>query len=418
MIRGLFTYLHRNKPAILKIVLIVLAISYFLMAMLPKHADFWLQNYRSAYFWNSPLNFYSVINEVTIRWPPVYPPTYFALQGAWLDLGSYLFHMGVAGIYLVNGASISAFSLWAIVPIMGALYVLVLVTYFTVDKKWLTIICFAPITFVAVIIMGQCDIYPVLFIFISLILMQRALKSERYLLYLLLAFVSLGISLQFKTYGALLFPAYILYVFAMGKARKIDRTNILLLVTWCSALFFIAVFIVWVPYGGLFEKVILGGKSNYVFQGSLFNGISTWLLGYIAIAYCMIVKIYHDSKKFVNDGRYYVFFNFLIVAWFFISVPTHPQWWLLLVPVMIMVLDRFRSRSGYILCGLIMVIVPLYLFVDRFTIARNLILLGYPVVELSPTLSMIVITCLAGLLAIWSFELYRELKKRESGDPM
>jgi hypothetical protein len=72
--------------------------------------------------------------------------------------------------------------------------------------KWLALICFGPITFVAVGIMSQIDVFCALFIFLSLILVRRALCSEQYFSFLLLGYLVLGISMELKTYGGLLLP--------------------------------------------------------------------------------------------------------------------------------------------------------------------------------------------------------------------
>ena len=59
------------------------------------------------------------------------------------------------------------------IPILAALFLLVGIAYKELRNKWLALICFGPITFVAVIIMGQIDVVCVLFIFVSMILLQR-----------------------------------------------------------------------------------------------------------------------------------------------------------------------------------------------------------------------------------------------------
>jgi len=405
---------HEKKEYFLKFGLILLSFVYFLSAMLPKHADFWLNNYHSAPFWRSPLDFYSIINDITISWPPLYPPAFYALQGAWLDIGSYVFRINIAGIYKVSGTSLGLFSLWAIIPTILALFLFVFLAYHYLENKWLSILCFGTITFVAVCVMGQMDIFPVLFIFLSLISIEKSFSAENYPVFLFLGFLSLGVSMLFKTYGALLLPAYILYTIAILKTHKKEKMMAGLILTGCIALFLGAMLIIWIPYGDLFQTIILGGPSNYLFKNAFINGIPPWLLGYIGIIYFLIVQILNKPVEFVNDTRYFTFFNFLIVAWFFISVYTHPQWWLLLVPCMLMVLDKFKYWSGYLLCSLIMLIFLLFPLIDRFTVYKNLILLKYPVICLNYSLSMIVITSLVALLLIWSFELFNELNKIDS----
>src|SRR5665647_3833144 len=73
---------------ILKILLVLLGAFYILISFLPKHGDYWTILYVSKEFSLDPAHFL-----VGKTWPTVgYPPAFYALQGTWLKLGSYLFH--------------------------------------------------------------------------------------------------------------------------------------------------------------------------------------------------------------------------------------------------------------------------------------------------------------------------------------
>jgi 4-amino-4-deoxy-L-arabinose transferase-like glycosyltransferase len=204
-----------------------------------------------------------------------YPPTFFALQGAWLWLGSPLFRYDLAvnhdlinslinSTYTNSQTSLGIFPFWGMIPILAALFLLVGIAYKELRNKWLALICFGPITFVSVIIMGQIDVVCVLFIFVSMIVLQRALKAEKYFSLLLLGYLALGVSMQFKTYGGLLLPAYAIYTLALVRTRKLDTPKSLLTLGSCLATFLVAMFIVWLPYPAWFSAIILHGESGYL----------------------------------------------------------------------------------------------------------------------------------------------------------
>jgi hypothetical protein len=79
-------FLANNR--ILKLLLVLLGALYVLIAFLPKYWDYWDILNVSEAFAVDPVHF-----MVGKTWPIVgYPPTFYALQGTWLKLGSYLFH--------------------------------------------------------------------------------------------------------------------------------------------------------------------------------------------------------------------------------------------------------------------------------------------------------------------------------------
>ena len=391
-----------------KIVLLILGIIYVISSFLPKHADFWIFNTLASRYWLDPLHFYQ--NELsTALYPPLLPATFYAIQGIWYNLGSYILHYNFIDFYHVTGASITIYYFWAMLPTLAALFLFVTLAYFVLNRKWVSIICFGSITFISVQIMGQIDIFCVLFIFISAILFMRALKSDNYYSLSILGFLSLGVSMQFKTYGALLFPLFILSTLAISKVKKLDLVNSILLIVIGSTFFIIATFIVWIPYPGMFGKLILGGESQWTLYYTIFDGISIWLLGMIILIYFIVREIFQNPQRFLDDERYYFFYIFIIIVWFFISVRTLPQFWMLLVPAMLFVLDKFNVKWGIWLCGLIILLFVFFPFSSQFHIAQNLELLHIPVIYLDTKMSTILITGIAGILIIWAFELKKSL---------
>ena len=193
------------------------------------------------------------------------------------------------------------------IPILAALFLLVGASYAVLKNKWLSLLCFGPITFISVVFMGQIDVFPALFIFISLILMQRALKAEKYFSLLLFAYLTLGISMQFKTYGGLLLPAYLIYTLALAKDKKLDLTKSFFTSLMCFATFLFAALIVWVPYPGWFSPILLHGESNFLWtQPSLLFQVPIWVIGYAFILCYMAVRVLGNPKRALQDNRYFV----------------------------------------------------------------------------------------------------------------
>jgi hypothetical protein len=400
---------------------------YLIAGALPKHGDYWIITNISMAFAVDPLHFFAGVQGVA------FPPTFYALQGAWLWLGSNLFHYQLAFSRNLSTSTVSSYTLpdpgilplWGMIPILAALFLLVGIAYKELRNKWLALICFGPITFVSAIMMGQIDVVCVFFIFVSLILLQRALKAERYVSLLLLGYLALGVSTQFKTYGGLLLPVYAIYTLALLRTRQLDISKSLLTLGSCLAAFLVATFIVWLPYLGWFSAIMLHGESNFLlsYSSPLFQ-VSVWLPGYVAILCYMAVRVFRKPLTSICDDRYFVFDNFVIVAWFFIAVQTWPQWWVFLLPPALLVLDNFRTKYGLVFCILILIT---YLFIamrDMFTstsgLARVAFFAGYRIPLYIPALLSTgrwfewLFTVLAGLLLFWVFALSKELSDKDA----
>jgi len=407
-----------NRSFMLKALLLLLGALYFVAGALPKHPDYWVITNISVAFAIDPLHFMAHVQGVA------FPPTFYALQGAWLSLGSHLFHYPLASIHNLTSksstvtsyiqASPSVFPFWGMIPILAALFLLVGIAYKELRKKWLALICFGPITFVSVILYGQVDVVCVLFIFVSMILLQRAFKAEKYLSLLLLGYLALGISMQVKTYGGLLLPVYAIYTLALARTRKLDTPKSLLTLGSCVATFLVATFIVWLPYLGWFSPIILHGESNFLLQvpSPLFQ-VPIWLLGYVFILCYMAVRVLRKPLTSLRDDRYFVFDNFAIVAWFFIAVLTYPQWWMFLLPPALLVLDSFRSKYGLVFCILVL-FTYLFYMMQWDTLAGLFASYHIPALMLARSWFGWVFTVLAGLLLFWVFALKKELSDNEA----
>jgi len=356
-----------------------------------------------------------------------FPPIFYALQGVWLWLGSHLFHYNLSVNYNLTvatanpssliQASPGIFPLWGMIPILAALFLFIGIAYKELRNKWLALICFGPITFASVIIWGQIDVVCVLFIFVSMVLLQRASKAEKYLSLLLLGYLALGVSMQFKTYGGLLLPVYVIYTLALVRTRELNTPKSLLILGSCLATFLVATFIVWLPYPGWFSAIILHGESNFLLnKPSPLFGYPIWVLGYVFILSYMAVRVLRKPLMSLRDYRYFVFDNFAIVAWFFIAVFTWPEWWMFLLPPALLVLDSFRRKYGLVFC--ILILFTYLFYADSTTGAESYWLLRIPGWDVITMISRIwfgwVFTVLAGLLLFWVFVLSKELSDKEA----
>jgi hypothetical protein len=440
-----------SKNFVLKALLLLLGGLYFFAGALPKHGDYWTWINISAAFALDPLHFMAGTGAV-------YPPTSYALGGVWLWLGSHLFHYHLTVIYNtihtqtdfpINSyvwAGPGIFPFWGMMPILTALFLFVGIAYRELRNKWLALICFGPITFVSVFIMGQMDVVCVLFIFASMILLQRAWKAEKCLPLLLLSYLALGVSMQFKTYGGLLLPIYALYTLALARTRKLDIPKSLLTFLTlgsCLATLLVTTFIVWLPYPGWFNAIIVHGESSNLinfpsplflvpiwvlgYVSPLLNQVPIWepgfwLLGYVlvvcyvavhlpiwALGYVFIVcyvaaRVFRNPLTSLRDDRYFVFDNFAIVAWFFIAVFTNPQWWMFLLPPALLVLDSFRKKNGLVVCILILITFLFYPMLQYWDV--------YPM-QWNWGIGVYAFIALAALLLFWVLELKRELGDME-----
>ena len=426
---------------ILKTLLVLLGALYVLFAFLPKHADYWTILNVSEAFAVDPVHF-----MVGQPWPTVptvaYPPTFYALQGTWLRLGSYLFHYDLSTnsnlFYSYGQTSFGLFPFWGMVPTLAALFILVAIAYKRLNNKWLTLICFGPITFIAVGVMGQIDVICALIIFASLILVQQALRAKKYFSSLLLGYLALGISMEFKTYCGMLLPAYAIYTLALFKDRKISISKSLVTLGSCLALFLFAMFIVWAPYPGWFNTIILGGESSnyllhvppiFVFGLLIITSIvptSTrslsiwpiWLLGYSVILCYMGTRVLGNPRKYVHDGRYFIFFIFTIIAWFFVAVFTHPQWWMFIIPASLLMLDNFENKAGTYAFVCILIA---YSFYPMLFYEIPAVITSYHIpaaIFIDPAWGQVssglADAVLAGLLTFWFFVSKRELDSMTS----
>ncbi|HEY3274527.1 MAG TPA: hypothetical protein VGJ92_12220 [Methanocella sp.] len=402
------------------ITIIALMIVYIALASLPKHSDFRAVSYMSTNFATYGLDFIGGIKNMMD-----YPPTFFIIQGAWIKLGSIILGFSTAGILkdFMNPASFpGVFPLWGMAPQLLCLAAFAAAAYVSLKNKWLTVLCFGTMSFVSIIVMGQIDVFYTFLIFLSVILFLKALKGDHHRRYFLLSLISLGISLQFKLFGGLLLPLYLLMIYNYYNVSRANITAAVKDIIAYTIAFTAAALFIWVPFARWFVPVLLEGESGWLFNLQIspvdlpFHTISIWLLGYIVILYYLWHTVRKAPEKVSRDPKHFIYFFFTIIAWFFITVYAHPQWWILMLPAILLILDNFRSRENYVFAFAIMTAVIFY--ATMWTEVADTIRNYLPVLEVTGRLTMLLWTATVATLIIWIVDLGRQMREEDPGAPV
>lgn len=412
--------IRQHNYLILISLLILIGIFYICLATLPKHSDFYEINFDAKSFAQYGLGFIDKIVPSSVS-TIEYTPTYFVLQGSWIKLGSLVFDYDVNSWDKSLISTHPVYLLWGMLPNIACLFTFIALSYFTLKNKWLSLIGFGALTFVSVIVMGQIDIFIVLFLYLSLYLMLKASNDEKYLSLIFLGIIFLGFSVQFKTYSAMLFPIYAIYALSLIKSKNVPDIKIYGIIAAIAFAFIFTFSIAWVPFAKWFGPTILFGESNWLLNLQIspldlppLHTISIWLLGYAIIAYDYLRNILKTSGS-PADKRQFIFYNFAILAWFFATVYAQPQWWVFLLPVILLVLDNFRNELNYLLC---LALSTLYLFyVMMWTNNVDKIFVHYlPVIPAYGNYALILTTAIIAVLVIWTLEIRNELHDRRHDD--
>ena len=394
----------------LKLILGALFLFYCYLSILPKHWDFYSLSSIAQLIAKGHFNIYE-INKNNLG--GMYPPLFYFIEGVWIKLGSILNIYNLDNMPNIDGQYVNPFiQFWCMVPYLLILLACALISYRTLKNKWLSILWFGTITFISLNIMGQCDIFASFFILISVTITIKSFYSEKYVLYLYLGLASLGVSTLVKPYGFLLFPLYILIAIksidqrVMDKKLKIKIYSVLLILVSSILVSPMLIYGKWV-------SGIASGGSSWAFNLQTFGVypfpvISIGLLGYCIIIYVMTKRLLKISspREYTN---FFVFFGMLDLSWFFISVSAYPQWWAILVPFIIAVLDNFDRVSNYIFA---LLIYNSFLFYSMRYGGLSKFLSEYIlVVPIDGNNSIILVTLITATLVIWTIELRQEVEE-------
>ncbi len=415
---GIIRIRDRSMP-ILTILLIVLSAFYCYLATLPKHVDFLGLNYFAKIVAVDDFDVYRFV-ATELSQPDLvhamHPPGFYILQSIWLRLGSYLYNCDLSTWGTLDPNTVPCFyPFWNMIPYLLALFMLVGISHHALRNKWLCLICYGPFAFISVIVMGQTDVFCVLLIFISMVFFLRSFVSDRHLLLLFLATISLGCSMAFKTYGGLLFPVYIVFYILILKNAMENIVKIYTCIIGLIFTFIFAAFLAWIPYARWFVDVMFLGESGLLLNLQIaplylppLHNISIWLLGYIIILYDLLYNLVNKPTECYIDNKYFIFYSFSSIAWFFAAVYTNPQWWMLLIPPILLVLDNFHSRFSYFFT---FTILGLFYFYPMMWVNNiDYVLREYvPIVPIEGRFATVLSTLITSILILWIIDLKREL---------
>lgn len=407
--------LEERKNKVLISIIVIFCVLHLFLANFPKHSDFHIMSYTAKRFAEGHYDFIDYILNVEKKNKAfvAYPPLFYIIEGTWLKFLSSIQIIDLNKIDLDNAPL--PFGLF---PHIFSFILAVYLTYRNVKNKFLTLIWFGTPSLISIQVMGQIDVFSSLFLLISIILALRAslLNDEKFWI---LSFAFLGLSMCFKPYTAMLIPLYILFLFS--KATQYSRA--LFLTVFCIFSLILIFLIPWIPYWEHFDKIVLGesviaSESAWILKLLIISPIkqqfeiSVWLFGYL-------ILIYYSLKNHYNLNRsdnLFIFLIFAIVSWFFAASYTHPQWHIILLPPLILLIDKVWDPTDKI-WNLKMVL---------FIVAHQMIFLFYsmkfstryvlrspfmfPTVPITGDLSTIVCTLLSFVLVFWCIEIWNKLK--------
>jgi hypothetical protein len=408
-----------HEKTYLKLLLGILFFVYCYLSILPKHWDFYTLSTAAQIVAKGHINFYDVLlKENSAIISGLHPPLSTLIEGFWIKLGLLLHIYSLDNLHNIDNFPTDGrylnplIQFWLMLPCLLALLACAIASYYTLKNKWLSILWFGSFTFISVNVMGQDDIFASFFILISAIILIKSFYSEKYASYIYLSLASLGISTLVKTYGFLLFPLYVLIAIKLISQHTENKKSKIKIY---SRLLVLVIFILISPMltYGKWINAMVSGESSWAFNLRTFgvdpfNSISIWLLGY-----CIIIYILYKNLININFPKEYtkvfIYFSILDLSWFFISVHSFSQWWVILVPFIIEVLDNFESVLNYLFASLIYI---LFLFYPMRNPGTIKFLTNYIwVAPIDGKILLILLTLMVATLVIWMIELQKEVEK-------
>lgn len=391
---------------ILNGIILLLVLGYLYSGTLPKHADFWNLNMMAQIFGSGHYDFYDYITntmQTHFKNPIIYPADYYVIQGTYLKIISIIFHSPISTWTLIPTAAPRFFPFFGILPNIIIFFIGGFLIYKAYPQKELVIAYLAsPLAFISIQIMGQVDVYPAFFTLLALYFAKKSFETIGQK-WKLLSIISLAIGAEFKTY-----PLLLLLPLALFLADK----NILQTIKY--AIIGIAVSLApWIPYLKWFKSMVLEGESNWLFNLQLapvnlppYHTISIWIVGYCVLLWAVFRYIKTSFKNLVA-------ILFLTCSWLFITVYTHPQWWIWLLPVSIFVLGEFEDKAFkwlYVALNALFIFYPMmWMDAGMIQLIRNYI----PAIPVEGTQATVLVSLIVTILVIWNLELYYAIKPKE-----
>ena len=288
----------------------------------------------------------------------------------------------------------------------------------------LSLLWFGTPTFVSVIVMGQVDVFTVLFLLLSLIYVKRfyvALQKEAAtsLKWLIASLIFFGISLQFKQYTLMILPLILVICYLLCITNKVSKISASLMLLISITLPTTLMFAPWVISPAGFKMMFLDRASViqsesawllflYIAPQHLppYHNISIFLLGYFIIIYLAL----KDGENLSHRFETFIAYSFFVVSWFFITVYTHPQWWVYIYLLIILVTDVYYNKK-YLL--LIIIFNLVFMFYPMMWVNNIDRILCYymPIIPIDDFIERTILsTTIVSLLVIWMLEIYDDYK--------
>ncbi|VVB97050.1 Uncharacterised protein [uncultured archaeon] len=396
--------IDKIKNRILDVLIVLIVVGYIFYGIYPKHGDFWVMNYVAKSFAMGNYDFYSYILEIQ-KLPQnfvAYPPDWYVIQGIYIKILSLLSSYDLHKWSVDFSTAPSFMPLFGILPNIILFFIGGFLIFRIYKRKDLVLGYLAsPLAFISIIVMGQMDIYPVFFTLTSLYFAKKAFDADKPF-WKIASIISLGIGAQFKIYPLLLLPP--LAMLLSNKKMKLSLEFV--------ALGILISLVPWAGYIKWFKFIVLEGESSWLFNLQLspvnlpqFHTMSIWFIGY-----CILLWIIYKYSKF--NFRNFIGFMFIEISWFFISVYTHPQWWIWLLPISIFVLGEFKNKIFvylYIILNLLYILYPMMWVNNVDIILREYI----PTIPIVGNFAIILVSMIVSILLIWDFELITEILSKE-----
>ena len=293
---------YENKVVIALLSLFFVFFCYF--GTLPKHGDFWSIITPGTIYASgvNDLSPYLLANGSAINFGGT--PFIGILFGIWIKIGSLFLSFDLNSSTMSVRPEIIQY--WCIIPFLLMLLFFVIISYITLKNKWLTFICFGTFSFISIIIMGQVDIWSTFWVYLAIILVLKSLEKEDNLKYIFLSTLALGLSMQFKPFGGLLLPIFLIFFFILLQKKPYSQFVKYGLLCLVTLEFVVISFWSWVLWAQ-FRSVLTNGESSWLFNLQLspvqlppYHTISIWLLGYVVILYDLWVNSQSNSKKAIK----------------------------------------------------------------------------------------------------------------------
>ena len=409
----------RFERIILGALLVILSILFCYFATLPKYEDFWGLILLSEGFAAGHYDIYKYMMEIAgpASINGIQPPGYMILEGIWIKMGALMFHWDFGVNWATAKININnpeGFPLWGMIPYLFALFSMVILTLKTVKDKWLALIWFGPLAFVSMMIVGNSDIFVASLIFISLIFALKSFKEENFLKFQFISIIFLGLSLWFKTFGGLLFPIYFLcFTTILSKKYSIFSFKFVKNVILYPIIFVLISLVIWIPYYQYYLTInmsrasVLWGSTISLFSE---NNISIWLIGFLVILYSLFKILTYNENVVQKINNIFILYIFISFSWMFMTVYSHTQWWLILIPCIILILDNnndILNYTFYFSLAIVYLLHPL----KWATVIVPALNFYYPVqliIKFAPTNFLIIVdTLIFSLLLIWNVDLLK-----------